>query len=191
MKNVSPAIKGLNVLLRKPKDSDVFDYLEVDVSQELIRMYGGNTKRIAPKTLEKAQKFVQSIQENKLEWCVEYKGKMIGQARLTVSDIDNRARYAVGIFDSSVWGKGLGTEITQLILHYAFKELNLHRVDLRVLEYNKRAIKCYEKCGFIKEGVEREGTLIEGKYETDVFMSILDREYYEIKDQFIKMILVG
>ncbi|MGG3806012.1 GNAT family N-acetyltransferase [Metabacillus fastidiosus] len=191
MKNAAPAIKGLNVLLRKPKDSDIFDYLEVEVSKELIRMYGGNTKRIGSKTLEKAQKFIQSIRGNELEWCVEYEGKMIGQARLTVNDGDNRARYAIGIFDPSVWGKGLGTEITQLVLHYAFEELNLHRVDLRVLEYNKRAIKCYEKCGFVKEGVEREGALIEGKYETDVFMSILDREYYEIKKQFIKMILLS
>lgn len=74
-------------------------------------------------------------------------------------------------------------------LYDAFEELNLHRVDLRVLEYNKRAIKCYEKCGFIKEGVEREGALIEGKYETDVFMSILDREYDVIKEKFVKYYL--
>lgn len=63
----------------------------------------------------------------------------------------------------------------------------LSRNSIRVLEYNKRAIKCYENCGFIKEGVEREGALIEGKYETDVFMSILDREYNELKETFVKM----
>lgn len=40
--------------------------------------------------------------------------------------------------------------------------LRLHRVDLKVLEYNKRAIACYQKCGFTQEGVKREGTLIEG-----------------------------
>ncbi|RPJ99073.1 GNAT family N-acetyltransferase [Priestia endophytica] len=65
----------------------------------------------------------------------------------------------------------MGTEITQLVLDYAFKELRLHRVDLRVLQYNKRAIRCYEKCGFIQEGIEREGAL-----------SILDREYHIIKN---------
>ncbi|WP_440896478.1 GNAT family N-acetyltransferase [Amphibacillus sp. Q70] len=56
---------------------------------------------------------------------------------------------------------------------------------MRVLEYNKRAINCYQKYGFIQEGIEREGALIEGKYETDVFMSILDREYQSIKNTFI------
>ncbi len=50
-------------------------------------------------------------------------------------------------------------------------------MDLRVLEYNKRAIRCYEKCGFIVEGIDREGALIEDKFESDLFMSILDYEY--------------
>ncbi|MFD1636745.1 GNAT family N-acetyltransferase [Evansella tamaricis] len=180
--NGAPMIKGPRVLLRKPKDSDIMDYLDVDVSQELVKMYGGNTKNIAPKTLDKAKKFIQAIKENQLEWCIEYEGKMIGQARLTVSEMDNRARYAIGLFNPSVWGKGIGTEVTQLVLNYAFEELRLHRVDLRVLDYNKRAIKCYEKCGFIQEGVEREGALIEGKYETDIMMSILNREFYAMKE---------
>lgn len=183
--NEAPVIKGSKVLLRQPIESDLADYINVEVNKELIRMYGGDTTNLSPKSMEMAIKFIESIKSNKLEWCVEFEGRLVGQARLTVSEMDNRARYAVGLFDPNVWGKGLGTEITQLVLHYAFDELKLHRVDLRVLQYNKRAIKCYQKCGFIQEGVEREGALIEGKYETDVFMSILDREYHSIKNTFV------
>lgn len=185
--NEAPILKGSNVLLRQPKESDIMDFLNVEVSQELVRMYGGDTKNISPKTKEIAEQFINAIFKNKLEWCVEFEGRLVGQARLTVSEIDNRARYAVGLFEPTVWGRGLGTEITQLVLRYAFDELTLHRVDLRVLQYNNRAISCYEKCGFIQEGLEREGALIEGKYETDVFMSILDREYQTIKNTFITM----
>lgn len=183
--NEAPVIKGSKVLLRQPIESDLADYINVEVNKELIRMYGGDTTNLSPKSMEMAIKFIESIKSNKLEWCVEFEGRLVGQARLTVSEMDNRARYAVGLFDPNVWGKGLGTEITQLVLHYAFDELKLHRVDLRVLQYNKRAIKCYQKCGFIQEGVEREGALIEGKYETDVFMSILDRENHSIKNTFV------
>ena len=57
--------------------------------------------------------------------------------------------------------------------------LGLHRVDLRVLEFNRRAITAYEKCGFIQEGVEREGALIADEWRTDVMMSILEQEYRE------------
>lgn len=179
--NESPIIKGKHVLLRKPVESDVQDRFNCGRSLELIRLYGGSTKDLEPFTMESANYFINSILSEKLNWCVEFEGRCIGEARLTVSEQDNRAKYAVGLFDASVWDKGLGTEITQLLLHYAFNELQLHRVDLRVLEYNRRAIACYEKCGFIKEGTEREGALVEGKYETDVFMSILDREFRAMK----------
>lgn len=186
MSNAAPLIKGQNVLLRKPEETDVMDYYNIEISSELIRMYGGNTREISKKTMENATSFIQSIQNHPLEWCVEFEGRLIGQARLTINEADNRARYAIGLFDPSVWGKGLGTEITQLVMRYAFDELSLHRVDLRVLEYNHRAIKCYEKCGFIIEGTEREGALIEGKYETDLIMSMLDREYNEVHRDLTK-----
>ncbi|WP_078595789.1 GNAT family N-acetyltransferase [Evansella clarkii] len=185
-----PLIKGESILLRRPAETDIKDRYNCGWNEEIIRMYGGSTKNIKPFTQEDAEKFVERIRLNKNEWCVEYEGRCIGQARLTVDKTDNRARYAVGFFDPSVLGKGLGTEVTQLILHYAFRGLKLHRVDLRVLEYNKRAIACYKKCGFIEEGKEREGALINGNYESDVMMSILDREYEAPKHKFIEVIQI-
>jgi RimJ/RimL family protein N-acetyltransferase len=55
--------------------------------------------------------------------------------------------------------------------------LKLHRIDLRVLAFNQRAIACYEKCGFVREGVVREGVFIAGEWQSDVLMSILEHEY--------------
>lgn len=59
----------------------------------------------------------------------------------------------------------------------------MHRVNLRVLEFCQRVICCYVKCGIQAEGREREGARIEGKYETDLIMSILDREYQTLKKE--------
>ncbi len=151
-------------------------------------MSGKGTRNLKPLTLEEARNYINGFYEQKYKWCIEYEGRCIGKVGLKVNDIDCRARYSVGFFDSSILGKGLGTEVTQLILQFAFEEIRLHRVDLRVLDYNRRAIACYEKCGFVKKGVEREGAFIEGKFQTDVIMSILDREYMSIRDQFIKMV---
>jgi [ribosomal protein S5]-alanine N-acetyltransferase len=39
--------------------------------------------------------------------------------------------------------------------------------------------------------IQREGASIEGKYETDVFMSILDREYESLKENFIEIFLLN
>ena len=101
----------------------------------------------------------------------------VGTARLHgVDEHDRRARYAVGLLDSSRLGMGLGSEVTRTVLGYAFDELGLHRVDLRVLAYNTRAIRCYERCGFVEEGREREAAFVDGHWHDDVIMGILQSE---------------
>lgn len=172
-----PNLQGRRVILRSAVPRDVDDRLSCGQHPEIVRMYGGDSRDLAPYSREDAEAWYRATKAHPLAWVIEHEGRCIGTARLTVSESDRRARHAIGIFDISKLGMGLGTEATKLILGYAFGTLALHRVDLRVLEYNKRAIACYEKCGFVKEGVEREGALVEGKWESDVMMSILDREY--------------
>jgi [ribosomal protein S5]-alanine N-acetyltransferase len=111
-------------------------------------------------------------------WVIEHEGRCIGSALLHSFEHENRrARYAVGILDAERLGQGIGTEVTRLVLRHAFERLALHRLDLRVLEYNHRAIACYQKCGFIREGVERETLLVDGTWHSNVMMSILEHEY--------------
>jgi len=58
--------------------------------------------------------------------------------------------------------------------------MGLHRVDLRVLEYNERGIAAYAKCGFRREGLERESALVAGRWYSDVIMGILEHEYRDL-----------
>ena len=59
---------------------------------------------------------------------------------------------SIAIGEAKHWGKGYGYEVMQLVLRFAFDELNLHRVQLTVFSYNERAIALYEKLGFHREG---------------------------------------
>lgn len=170
-------IAGNNVLLRKPQERDIEDRLRCGRNPEIVRMFGGDTSTIKPFSRDEAEAWNARMLSNEFEWVIENDDKCIGNVRLTLDKANRRARFAIGIFDISSIGKGLGTEVTQLVLRFAFETLHLHRVDLRTLEYNRRAIACFKKCGFIQEGQEREGALIEGKFETDVIMGILDHEY--------------
>jgi ribosomal-protein-alanine N-acetyltransferase len=67
-----------------------------------------------------------------------------------------------------------------LVLDHAFSTLDVHRIELRVLAYNQRAMRCYEKCGFKREGVLRDSVLIAEQWEDDVMMSILKDDYAEV-----------
>ena len=58
------------------------------------------------------------------------------------------AFVGLGIGETEYWNKGYGTDVMNVLLRYAFMELNLLRVTLSVFEYNPRAIRSYEKAGF-------------------------------------------
>lgn len=141
-------------------------------------MYGGDYRNLQPVTPEEVERWYQHYAASPLCWVVEVAGRCIGNARLDSFDQASRsARYAAGLFEPAVWGRGYGTELTRLILRHAFEDMHLHRVDLVVLEYNQRAIACYRKCGFVQEGVLRESALVAGEWHSDLQMSILEHEY--------------
>lgn len=86
---------------------------------------------------------------------------------------------AIGIGDPNFQNKGFGSEALQLVLRYAFHELNLHRVGLDVIGYNGRAIRAYEKAGFIVEGKIRSAIYRDGHYYDRIMMGILRSEWEE------------
>jgi RimJ/RimL family protein N-acetyltransferase len=90
---------------------------------------------------------------------------------------DRRASFAIGIHSPNWLGKGIGTDATRMVLKFAFSTLKLHRISLRVIAYNSRAIRSYEKSGFVIEGREREAGFVDGEWHDDIMMGILDREF--------------
>lgn len=87
------------------------------------------------------------------------------------------AWVGIGIGEAEYWGKGYGTDAMRLALRYAFMELSLERVSLGVFTSNQRAVRSYEKAGFIPEGIERQSTHRDGKTEDVLNMGILRQEW--------------
>lgn len=108
--------------------------------------------------------------------------KRIGSIGLGGIDwTDSCAWVGIGVGEKEYWGKGYGSEAMQLILKYAFTELNLHRVQLTVFEYNPRAIHSYEKCGFRVEGKEPAVMLREGRRWDVINMGIIRSEWEQLQ----------
>jgi RimJ/RimL family protein N-acetyltransferase len=104
--------------------------------------------------------------------------RLIGTCAFSQLDADNgSALFHITIGEADAWGKGYGTEATELMLAHAFTRLPLHRVALTVFEFNTRAIRAYEKCGFVVEGRSREAILREGRYWDEIHMSVLADEW--------------
>jgi diamine N-acetyltransferase len=81
--------------------------------------------------------------------------------------------FGIMIGEKSYWNRGYGTEAVRLLARHGFETLNLNRIYLRVLETNPRAIRAYEKAGFIHEGRQRQAEFRNGKYIDLLVMSLL------------------
>lgn len=105
-------------------------------------------------------------------------GKPIGIMSLIQIDSKNRnAECIIDIGGKAYWGKGYGSEAMTMLLDYAFWELNLHRVSLRVFSFNHKAIKLYEHIGFVHEGSSRQSLYRNGAWHDILQMGILQEEY--------------
>jgi RimJ/RimL family protein N-acetyltransferase len=106
--------------------------------------------------------------------------QLIGNSGFFSIDWRNRnAELGIFIGDKNYRDQGYGTEGVRLLLRHGFSTLNLHRIFLRVFEDNPRAIRAYEKAGFIHEGRQRQAEYHDGQFHDVLFMSVLRPEWAE------------
>lgn len=104
--------------------------------------------------------------------------KLIGDIGLDGILWNHRESFVgISIGNREFWGKGYGTDAMNIILRFAFQELNLERISLDVFEYNPRAIRSYEKSGFCYEGRVRQAINKAGKRWDLVYMGITKEEW--------------
>jgi RimJ/RimL family protein N-acetyltransferase len=106
--------------------------------------------------------------------CLTKSGEHIGN--LYLRDIDWISRHGelhLFIGDAINRGKGQGTQAIRLLLDHAFLTLGLQRIFLQVLADNERAIRVYEKCGFVTEGVLRKHAFKQGAFKDVILMGCI------------------
>ncbi len=100
--------------------------------------------------------------------------KVIGSCQLfNIHPVFRNAELQIRIGDEKFHGQGFGSEAVRQLVEFGFKDLNLHRIYLNVFSDNHRAIRAYEKCGFIKEGLLRKAAFISGNWVDVAVMGIL------------------
>ena len=105
--------------------------------------------------------------------------KPIGLANLFRIQWFTRNAHISYIIDPKYWKQNIGTEVGKLVLDYAYKELNLHKITARLFALNKASIQLAEKIGFKLEITLKKEVYIDGEH-MDVF------EYSIFKDDWMK-----
>src|SRR3954463_2062618 len=110
-------------------------------------------------------------------------GKTVGHISIgSISEKNRAARISrVLVGNTTERGKGYCSGMINAILKIGFEELKLHRISLGVYDFNKAAIRCYEKCGFVREGLMRDVLQYEdGSYWSLIEMGILEDEWRQL-----------
>jgi len=174
-------VYGERLRLRRAERDDVKKYHEwindPDVTEGL--------SLVLPMSIEDEERWYQNTLSRDIQerpFSIEVRSgdgwRLIGNC--SFFDIEREVRCGeIGIMigDKSMWNQGLGTEAMTLLLRIGFATLNLNRIFLRVYSDNLRAIRSYEKAGFILEGTLRQAVYKKGRYGDLHIMSVLRSEW--------------
>ena len=170
-------------ILRLSRKEDVLDYYKNfnPLDREVIKFTG--CKENFSKE-EVTTFFLKCIEdETRYDFLIISPNKeIIGES--VVNEIDynvKSANFRICIFNNKYRNNGLGLWAVEKARDFAFDVLKLHRLELDVYSFNKRAMKVYSLAGFKQEGIRRDAILSDGVYADDIIMSILENEWKLIK----------
>ena len=119
--------------------------------------------------------------------------KIIGSTTfMDISLQHKRAEIGATWITPSYWRTAVNSNCKFLLLQYAFEEWGLNRVQIKTGHENIRSQKAIERIGATKEGILRNHMIRkEGMIRHTVMYSIIKEEWPEIKEHFIKNLLVS
>jgi diamine N-acetyltransferase len=171
-------LAGSAVALRPVERSDM-TFIRRWVNDPEIRALIGETR---PLTYGAAEAYFEKLQhdESRIWFVVVERAtqRRLGECGLLrMMPAWRTTDLSIILGERDAWGKGYGTEAITLLMNYAFGFLNFHRIAIGVVGFNRRALQFYEKVGFQREGIQRDGYYYAHQYHDFIMMSILEDEF--------------
>ncbi|HDR8094344.1 MULTISPECIES: GNAT family N-acetyltransferase [Bacillus] len=166
------------IKLESFKKSDFKQLINWINSEEFLIQWSGNAFTF-PLDEQQLEKYIESANTLAFKVVDEETLDVIGHISLgQIDNINKSARIGkVLVGNTKMRGRSIGKHMMKAVLHIAFDELKLHRVTLGVYDFNTSAISCYEKIGFVKEGLLRESKRVGETYWNLWEMSMLEYEW--------------
>lgn len=95
----------------------------------------------------------------------------------SINATNKNADLFIAIGEDEYRGKGFGKLGLKWLINYAFKTLELNKINLGVLDDNISAIKLYEKVGFKVEGEMKEEVFSNAKWHSMLSMAIFKKDW--------------
>ncbi len=176
------SIKGKKVTLRAIERTDLAT-LQVWANDDSINQMIGGWH--FPTNMRDTETWFEALNLRSLNqrYIIETPGEgTIGSANLVaINWKDRNAEHGLLIGNKDAQGKGYAVDTIMAIMKYAFEELGLNRLDTTIIEYNEPSINLYSnKCGWKKEGEQRNWYFRKNKYWSRLFYGITKDDYAEL-----------
>ena len=172
--------EGRLVRLRALDNSDLMKLMSYQNDYEVMR--GASGAILYPSTVDDAARDMgrnTSFTSGEYQFAIETKDerRFIGQCGFVKVNWKNRlGELAILIGEKDDRGRGYGADAIQALCRFGFMEMNLRKIKALVFDFNAPALRCYEKCGFEREGVLKQEIYREGAYHDVVCMALFRQE---------------
>lgn len=142
-------IKGKKTIIRKLEQKDLKESLKWLKDPQVNRFLSQDFSHFDQKQEDQWYEFIQDS-NNDLAFAIETtEGRYIGNCALhKINWFKKTAEFGIVIGEKEFWNKGYGSDAVRIITDFATGPLGIKKIVLNVYEYNKRAIKVYQNCGF-------------------------------------------
>ncbi len=166
-------LEGERVRLRPPTVEDLPAYVRWYTDPE-FRSYMGRGYDVL--------EHLKSSPADQVNFSVETKeGRLIGFLFVTqIRPVQRNCDLGyVAIGERDCWDQGYGREMVRLALRFCFRELAMHQVHIRTVEYNERARRCYGAL-FPHQQRHRHRTWETGRFWDEIYFDITEEEFNAI-----------
>lgn len=138
-----------------------------------------------PRPIERTIEFIErhanpSRDDEIIHWAIHIAdtGKFIGYCMAAYIDRFNRkCRFGMTMGAKDEWGKGYGREVLHAVVQFLFEQLELHRIQCEIYDFNVRSIRLFESVGFVREGACRQAVWKRSQWADELVYGLLRSDW--------------
>ncbi len=175
-------LSGAKVGLRAIEKDDLPRLWEMRNDAEIESVAGGPPR---PRSMADMEAWLERVTADRdaQVFAIDVGGRLVGTCNLRdIDPVNRRAELGISLLNEEI-GKGYGSDAIRVLLDYAFRHLNLHKVFLDTLSTNEPGLRAYRACGFLEEGRLRQHEWFDGRYVDLIIMGVLRDEWLAAADR--------
>nr|WP_294785856.1 GNAT family N-acetyltransferase [uncultured Flavobacterium sp.] len=173
-------LKGESIYLRALEPQDLEFIYAIENDQNIWEVSNTQTpysRFLIKQYLENAHQDIYEAKQLRLAICQDEDFPALGLIDLFDFDPrNNRAGVGIVIQKDENKGQNIGSEALELLIKYAFYNLNLHQLYANIGVENAASIALFTKFGFEKIGIKKDWILIHNKYHDEAVFQLINKQ---------------